>query len=141
MPLVSHVASGSFASFLRQTRRRLPTVPKDYFSGVRAPEVVRADNILMFHRDGFSELRQRALENQSHHRFVLLIPLVGGAGVSLDGAEHALEPGSALLVHPFQFHFFLHPAAGRLPWLVLTFESETPESAGTAEDEPAGRLA
>lgn len=118
---------------------RLP-VPKDYFSGLRAPGVMRADNILMFFREGYADLQQRSLENQSHHRFVLLIPLEGGAEVNLDGVERLLDPGMALLVFPFQFHFFLHPSAERLEWLVLTFDSDTPEALAPLRDKPV-RLA
>jgi AraC-like DNA-binding protein len=112
---------------------RLP-VPKDYFSGLRAPGVVRADNILIFFREGYADLQQRSLENQSHHRFVLFIPLAGGADVNLDAIDRPLEPGMALLVHPFQFHFFLHPATEALQWLILTFDSDTPEALAPLRD-------
>jgi AraC-like DNA-binding protein len=118
---------------------RLP-VPKDYFSGLRAPGVVRADNLLMFFREGYADLQQRSLENQSHHRFVLLMPLEGGASVNLDGVEFPLDPGMALLVHPFQFHFFLHPTHERLAWLILTFDSDTPGALAPLRDKPV-RLA
>ena len=124
----------SFTS-LAKLAARLP-VPKDYFHGLSAPGVVRADNILMFFREGFSDLQQRSLEHHSHHRFVLLVPLEGAAGVNLDGAEHPLEPGMALLVYPFQFHFFLRPAGERLAWLILTFDSETPDALSRLRDTP-----
>ncbi len=120
---------------LAKIAARLP-VPKDYFNGLSAPGVVRADNILMFFREGFADLQQRSLEHHSHHRFVLLAPLEGSAGVNLDGAEHPLEPGMALLVYPFQFHFFLRPVGARLAWLILTFDSEAPDALARLRDTP-----
>lgn len=113
----------------------LPT-PSDYFNGVCAPGVVRVDNILMFFRADYAALRQRSLENRSHHRFVLLIPLGAGAGVNVDQAVHRLRPGEALLVFPFQFHFFVEPEGDRIGWLVITFESETPEALRTLFNRP-----
>ena len=110
--------------------------PTDYFSGRRAPGVVRADNLLLFLRGNFAELRQSSLENQSHHRFVLLIALRGSADVNLDGVDRRLTPGRALLVFPFQFHFFLRPEGATLQWLVLTFDSDTPEALAPLRDKP-----
>lgn len=105
----------------------LPT-PSDYFNGRRAPGVVRADNLLAFFRADYASLQQRGPENHSHHRFVLLVPLGAAAGVNVDQTVHRLRPGEALLVFPFQFHFFVDPEAERLDWLVLTFESDSAES-------------
>lgn len=111
-------------------------VPNDYFSGLRAPATVRADNILLFYRATYSDLQQRALENRSHNRFVLLVPLAAGAGVNLDRAEFALRPGSALLIFPYQFHFFVNPEQERLDWVVLTFESEFPVALESLRNRP-----
>lgn len=114
---------------LAKSASALPT-PADYFSGVRAPDAVRADNLLLFFRKSFADLHQSSLENQSHHRFVLLIALEGSATVNLDGVDLPLNPGHAVLVMPFQFHFFRREKDGPLGWLVLTFDSE---STGTLE--------
>lgn len=111
-------------------------VPQDYFKGLRAPSPVRADNILMFFRENFAALRQRSLENRSHHRFVLFLALEGGAGVNLDQSEHPLRAGSALLAFPYQFHFFLHPEGEKLSWLILTFESDSPGALAPLRDRP-----
>lgn len=120
---------------LAKKAARLAT-PTDYFSGRRAPDVVRADNLLLFLRNNFAELTQNSLENQSHHRFVLLMSLRGAAGVNLDGVDRRLSPGHALLVFPFQFHFFLKPEGAELAWLVFTFDSDTPEVLAPLRDNP-----
>lgn len=120
---------------LAKNAARLAT-PTDYFSGRRAPNVVRADNLLFFLRQNFAELTQNSLENQSHHRFVLLMALRGSAEVNLDGVDRRLSPGHALLVFPFQFHFFLKPGAPELAWLVFTFDSDTPEVLAPLRDHP-----
>ncbi|MDR2980978.1 MAG: AraC family transcriptional regulator [Puniceicoccales bacterium] len=101
-------------------------IPADYFSGVRAEALCLPENVLLFYRDSFSNLQQQSLENRSHHRFVLFMVLETACSVSIDGVEYRLEPGQALLIFPYQFHIFLNPDNGRMGWLILTFETNSP---------------
>ena len=129
------MADSTTLARLAKNAARLPT-PSDYFRGLRAPDVVRADNLLLFFRRSFAELTQHSLENQSHHRFVLLMALSGSVAVNLDGEDRTLAPGSALLVFPFQFHFF-HRPDGELRVLVLTFDSDSAPVLAPLRDTPA----
>lgn len=97
-------------------------VPQDYLEGIPCDPLIVPRNILAFSRRSPADLHQPTLENQSHHRFVLVVPLKGKGSVSLDRAEFPIEPGAAMLFFPFQFHHYLEVGPDRINWLFLTFE-------------------
>jgi len=83
------------------------------------------DNILLFLRLSKRKLQQEALQNRSHHRFVLIFNLETSGCVHLDNLALPFSPGQALLIHPYQFHHFSQLASPHLQWLVCTFELES----------------
>lgn len=96
--------------------------PQDYLEGSSCDPLIVPRNVLAFSRRTPADLYQPALENQSHHRFVLVVPLDGTGKVSLDRAVFSIEPGAAMLFFPFQFHHYLGVRSERINWLFLTFE-------------------
>ncbi|MEN7972873.1 MAG: helix-turn-helix transcriptional regulator [Verrucomicrobiota bacterium] len=98
--------------------------PKDYFKGVGAAGLPTPTDILVFLRAEKNKLQHEALQNRSHHRFVLIFNLETPGHVHLDNLVLPFKPGEALLVLPFQFHHFSQLGSDRLKWLFCTFELE-----------------
>jgi len=97
--------------------------PLDYFRVAgRSDELPTPANILLFVRQSKQKLQQEALQNRSHHRFVLIFNLETQGHVHVDHLVMPLHPGQALLVLPYQFHHFSHLASPDLTWLFITFE-------------------
>ena len=96
--------------------------PQDYFSGIGRSALPTPSNILLFVRKTRSTLQQEALQNRSHHRFVLARNLETKGRVHLDHLTFPLHPGQAILILPYQFHHFSQLASNRLTWLFCTFE-------------------
>lgn len=97
--------------------------PASYWSGPLLPAPLMPRNILAFHRHRASELQEgpRRGSQHQHHRFVLLMALRGAGTVYLDAGVAGLREGEALLILPFQLHYY-----GRVPslirWLFVTFD-------------------
>jgi AraC-like DNA-binding protein len=80
--------------------------------------------ILLFLRESKNMLQQEALQNRSHHRFVLLFNLKTDGHVHVDNLALPFKAGQALLILPYQFHHFSQLSAPGLQWLFCTFELE-----------------
>ncbi len=100
--------------------------PRDYFTGLGAEPLPTPVQVLLFVRTTRAKLQQRALQNRSHHRFVLIFNGETRGQVHVDQLMLPLSPGEALLVMPFQFHHFTQLESGRLRWLFCTFECAQP---------------
>lgn len=99
--------------------------PKDYFQGRGGRDPLPAPtNVLLFDRRNRKSLQQEALQNRSHHRWVLIYNLETAGQVHVDHRSHRLNPGQVLLVMPYQFHHFTHLDASKLHWFFCTFELE-----------------
>lgn len=98
--------------------------PADYFTGIGSRSLPVPTRVLLFLRTAKKVLQQEALQNRSHHRFVLIFNLQTAGHVHVDHLTLSLHPGQALLVLPYQFHHFSQLAAGTLKWLFCTFEME-----------------
>ncbi len=96
--------------------------PQDYFQGVGQASLPVPKNILLFRRTTRRKLQQEALQNRSHHRFVLALNLETEGHVHADNRELPFSPGQALLILPYQFHHFGGLASSQLKWLFCTFE-------------------
>ena len=96
--------------------------PEDYFSGIGNDALPVPRNILLYVRREKKMLQQEALQNRSHHRFVLIYNLETEGNVHVNHLELVLRPGQTLLIHPYQFHHFSHLASNDLRWLFCTFE-------------------
>jgi AraC-like DNA-binding protein len=96
--------------------------PQDYFLGYEQSALIIPKRVLLFSRQTTTTLRQRSLEYKSHHRFVLVIPIQTNGEINLDHAVFKLSLEHALLVFPFQFHFYGKLDHEQLNWLFITFE-------------------
>jgi AraC-like DNA-binding protein len=98
--------------------------PLDYFTGVGQNQLPTPTNILLFLRTAKNKLQQEALQNRSHHRFVLAFNFKTKGYVHVDNLALPFEPGQALLILPYQFHHFSLLSSTKLKWLFCTFELE-----------------
>ena len=98
--------------------------PMDYFTGIGKNKLPTPHNILMFARTNKSKLQQEALQNRSHHRFVLAFNLETEGHVHVNNLALPLKPGQALLILPYQFHHFSQLASPKLKWIFCTFDLE-----------------
>lgn len=98
--------------------------PEDYFTGIGKNRLPIPTDILLFLRTEKKKLQQEALQNRSHHRFVLSFNLGTEGHIHVDNLALPFNPGQALLILPYQFHHFSLPAAVKLKWLFCTFELE-----------------
>ena len=98
--------------------------PDDYFIGIGQEKLPTPTNVLLFFRPTRKKLQQEALQNRSHHRFVLAFNLKTSGHVNLDHLSLPFHPGQALLIHPYQFHHFSQLESPKLQWLFCTFELE-----------------
>lgn len=98
--------------------------PDDYFSGIGENQLPTPTDILVFVRRTRNTLQQEALQNRSHHRFVLSFNLETEGHVHVDNLALPFKPGQALLILPYQFHHFSQLESTKLKWLFCTFELE-----------------
>ena len=98
--------------------------PTDYFQGVGKNKLPTPSELLLFFRPTREKLQQEALQNRSHHRFVLTFNLETKGHVHVDHLSLPFHPGQALLIHPYQFHHFSQLESPKLQWLFCTFELE-----------------
>ncbi|MCF7817954.1 MAG: helix-turn-helix transcriptional regulator [Kiritimatiellales bacterium] len=99
--------------------------PVDYFTGMGQHQLSTPTHILLFMRASKETLQQAALQNRSHHRFVLTFNLETPGQVHVDNRSLAFRPGQTLLILPYQFHHFSQLASPKLHWLFCTFELKT----------------
>jgi AraC-like DNA-binding protein len=99
--------------------------PADYFTGIGKSRLPTPTEILLFLRESKAMLQQEALQNRSHHRFVLALNLETAGHIHVDNLDLPINPGQALLIMPFQFHHFSQLASNKLKWLFCTFEIES----------------
>jgi AraC-like DNA-binding protein len=96
--------------------------PQDFFNGRGTSNLPMPINLLLFVRHTKKMLQQEALQNRSHHRFVLIFNLETAGHVHVNNLTFSFGPGQALLVLPYQFHHFSHLSHSTLRWLFCTFE-------------------
>ncbi len=108
--------------------------PQDYFLGYDQAGLLIPRRVLVFSRQTTTTLRQRSLENKSHHRFILVVPIQTKGEINLDNAVFDLRPSQALLVFPFQFHFYGKLGDEQLNWLFVTFEGVNPNELQALRD-------
>lgn len=90
--------------------------------GRRAAPLPLPDNIICFRRRSATDLNRPQRGRALHHRFVLILALKTSVTVCVDDQAIRLNAEEGLLVFPFQFHDYIHPAQEELSWLFVTFE-------------------
>ena len=98
--------------------------PVDFFTGQGRGQLPSPTDILLFLRTSKERLQQKALQNRTHHRFVLIFNLETEGHVHANNLTLPFKPGQALLILPYQFHHFSQLKAGQLKWLFCTFDLE-----------------
>jgi len=98
--------------------------PDNYFSGTGKNLLPTPTDVLLFKRTTKNKLQQEALQNRSHHRFVLALNLETAGHIHVDNLALPFNPGQALLILPYQFHHFSQLSSPHLKWLFCTFELE-----------------
>lgn len=110
---------------LQQLARKLPK-PADYFSGFGAEGLfLKPENLLLFNRisaDELVEMEGMPMKIKQHSRWVLIMPLEGEGVVYLDEDSYTLTSGELLLIRPFEVHTVSALSAGKIHWLLLTFD-------------------
>lgn len=96
--------------------------PTDYFKGRGHTSLPTPKNLLCFLRTEKRKLQQEALQNRSHHRFVLAFNFKTEGHIHVDNLALPFRPNQALLILPYQFHHFSLQNSTQLKWLFLTFE-------------------
>lgn len=99
--------------------------PENYYRGVSSRLTHLPRNVLAFSRHGHA-LADNPLD--IHSRYVLILAVTGAGSVIVDGQLHPLAEGEALLLLPYQSHYYAPVDRERLCWLFLTFEQESPEA-------------
>jgi AraC-like DNA-binding protein len=110
---------------MKATNLKKLTEPTDYFKGLGHSPLSTPTNILLFRRTTKDKLQQAALQNRSHHRYVLIFNLETLGHIHLNNRMIALHPSQALLILPYQFHHFSQLESPQLNWLFCTFELTT----------------
>lgn len=103
--------------------------PQDYYDGPTWPGGgALPARLVAFVRHTAREVVRGRSQQQFHHhrRFVLVVPLDGAGTVLVDRWMLPVEPGRALLIHPYQFHQYRGLPGGGLRWLYITFEGGAP---------------
>ena len=98
--------------------------PTDYLQGIGKAKLPTPTELLLFLRLSKGMLQQEALQNRSHHRFVLAFNFKTKGHIHVDHLSIPFHPGQALLILPYQFHHFSQLESLQLQWLFCTFELE-----------------
>lgn len=104
---------------------QLPTVI-DYYSGWYDGSFQGADNVVLFSRTSTLLRKPKKVRRDYHHRYVLLMALVGAGEMEVEGKPVFIQPGEALMLPPFVFHYYPTIKTPGLNWLFLTFDFPTP---------------
>jgi AraC-like DNA-binding protein len=111
-------------------------VPENFFKGRGSVSLATPFNILLYARQSKNTLQQTALQNRSHHRFVLIFNLKTGGHVHTDHLSLPFSPGQSLLIHPYQFHHFSQLESNELLWMFCTFELSNNSVLDSLRDKP-----
>jgi len=109
--------------------RALPNLRPNpsYFHGLEPTGWLPPRNILLFTRLHQNALKGGSAATPQHHRFVLMTSLETAGTICVDDRQIRLQPGEALLVFPFQIHFYADLERPALAWLFVTFETAEPD--------------
>lgn len=94
-------------------------VPREYFTGAAGLLVEPPRDILVFARRSREEVMDGGLH--LHPRHVLCWCVAGGGTIMVDGALREIAPGQALLLLPYQQHYFTAFEGKRLLWVFISF--------------------
>lgn len=96
--------------------------PSNYYRGLVLGQRLRLQNLLVFQRLSYRDLKQHRIESKVHHRYALCCVLEGAGEVRLGEKTLRLVPGEVLLIPPYQFHDYPRVDADSLRWLFITFQ-------------------
>ncbi|QHI70390.1 helix-turn-helix domain-containing protein [Tichowtungia aerotolerans] len=92
---------------------------RDAYNGIsyEAP-LELPNNILVFTR---TTLRPSDYKNTVHHRYVLIFFITGSGSLFVDNNHYNVQENQALLILPFQQHYYAPPSQ-EIEWLFISFE-------------------
>ena len=78
--------------------------PRHYYTGIE-PELSQLPrNVLLFSRLSRAYMERYHARLAAHHRFLLVVALKTAGTVQLEHLSLRMQPGTAILIHPFQLH-------------------------------------
>lgn len=93
--------------------------PQNYFEGSTAVTLEFPQNLLLFERSTPEELGN---ESFYHHRFALMFVIETGGQFILESNHMDFKAGEAMLIFPYQFHYYPEPRPESFCWIYLSFE-------------------
>lgn len=100
--------------------------PSNYFEGIQTADPLRIDNVLFFYRRRLLEDHKRESMRWLHSRH-MLVANFGEPGVThLNMTPYQVDRNSAILIRPYELHFFTALGNTLSSWLFMTFDTETP---------------
>ncbi len=97
--------------------------PRDFFACRPEEAPLIPSNLLCFTMLSASDLARSSQRQRRHHRrHVLLCPLRGSGVVSIDGNSLSIKPGEAVLIFPFELHYYLRFDSEEIIWFYITFD-------------------
>lgn len=100
-------------------------VPDDFFAGRSMETPMIPQNIICFCRtSGTFLMNSSRMAKHHHHRFVLVCVLKGIGRLNVDNNTLVLHPGDALILLPFQLHYYLRFPEENIAWFYITFETD-----------------
>ncbi|AHF91932.1 AraC family transcriptional regulator [Opitutaceae bacterium TAV5] len=94
----------------------------DHYHGLNWSSAVMPNNFLFFVRQGPHEMMPMSVTFSVHHRYELVVAYAGEGRVCVEDRIYALQPGTALLLRPGEFHHYFGFSAERFAWLFFTFD-------------------
>jgi AraC-like DNA-binding protein len=106
-----------------QTMRKLrdPARVEDYFCGEVIDWARVPNQLQVFARRTLTQLHGGAAQTFAHSQCVILAAVAEGGALRLDGVPVRLNTGDALLIFPYQTHFFYQLDQPEVDWLVIQF--------------------
>ncbi len=106
-----------------QTMRLLrdPARVEDYFGGEVIDWKQVPNQLQLFARRTLTQLHGGAAKTFAHSQCVIIAAISAGGALRIDGVPVRLNTGDALLIFPYQTHFFYQLDQPEVDWLVLQF--------------------
>lgn len=97
--------------------------PNDYYDGFRIRTGFVPDNILAVLHNKEKGFVSNVNNCDYHHRFILIVPIIGIGKLGLGEEIFDLFPGNGIVVFPYEIHYYPHLSED-CEWLYITFETQ-----------------
>lgn len=108
-------------------------MPDQFYIGASTYKLSIPYNVLLFNRQ---QGRQSGLRNSNiHHRYVLIINLMGNGDAIINGTRYEFTPGNCILIYPHTHHKLLYYHKD-ICWQYITFEADDFSSFDLIKNKP-----